>query len=140
MPEVALAVNTDEIAACYPVMAQLRPHLTEEIFVERATQQMQEGYRLAYLQDSGIVHTVAGFRIISNLAWGRFLYVDDLVTDSGQRSKGYGKQMLDWLVRHAKGHGCKELHLDSGLQRLNAHRFYEQHNVIKTGFHFAVKL
>ena len=59
---------------------------------------------------------VAGFRVGENLAWGRFLYVDDLVTLSAHRSKGYGSKLLTWLKAFAVREGCMQLHLDSGIQ------------------------
>jgi len=77
---------------------------------------------------------------MQNLAWGRFLYVDDLVTTDEQRSKGNGARMLSWLREYAVKEGCSELHLDSGMQRLDAHRFYEREGMSKTGFHIAEKL
>jgi GNAT superfamily N-acetyltransferase len=71
---------------------------------------------------------------------GRILSVDDLVTDETMRSKGLGKALLDWLTREARSLGCGQLHLDSGLHRLDAHRFYERESLTKTAFHFAVKI
>ena len=55
---------------------------------------MNSGYRLAFVQDTDGVVAVAGFRVGENLAWGRFLYVDDLVTLPSHRSKGYGAKLL----------------------------------------------
>ena len=86
------------------------------------------------------VVTVAGFRLGDNLAWGHFLYVDDLVTDDAGRSSGYGRQMLDWLIEYARREHCDELHLDSGVQRFGAHRFYLQHRLDITSHHFALRL
>lgn len=80
---------------------------------------------------------VAGFRLGDNLAWGHFLYIDDLVTRAKYRSNGYGKGLLDWLREYAKQEGCQQLHLDSGLQRKDAHRFYEREGLKSEGFHFA---
>lgn len=130
-------VSTDEaIAACYPVMRELRPHVGEQELLSRVRAQQAVGYRLACLRTEGAPVAVAGFRIGENLAWGRHLYVDDLVTLPDRRSMGYGSALLKWLRTHAVEHGCAQLHLDSGLQREAAHRFYEREGVVKSGFHF----
>src|SRR5205823_14484686 len=55
---------------------------------------------------------------------GKFLYVDDLVTRDSDRSRGFGGELLDWLIEQAREHGCENLELDSGVQRFDAHRFY----------------
>ncbi len=83
---------------------------------------------------------MAGFRLGEILAWGRFLYVDDLVTDSDERSKGYGEKLMTWLLQYARSQGCEELHLDSGVQRFGSHRFYLGLRMKISSHHFAIDL
>ena len=140
MPTIRIAESPAEIADCFPIMAQLRPHLERGEFMTRVQRQVADSYRLAYLSTDSSVKAVAGYRILENLAWGRFLYVDDLVTDQAARSKGYGKALLAWLAGHACQNGCAQLHLDSGAQRKDAHRFYLREGMENAGFHFSMKL
>ena len=70
-----------------------------------------DGYRSAYLEDSGEVQAVAGFRMLESLFSGRFCYVDDLVTGERSRSLGYGNALFDWLVAKARAAGCRRLEL-----------------------------
>ena len=137
---IALAVGDEEIQSCYAVMSELRPHVTAEEFLPRVRRQLETaGYKLAYLSD-GEVKAVAGFRISECLAWGRFMYVDDLVSKEGERSKGYGGQLFDWLVEYARADGCEQFHLDSGVQRFAAHRFYLAKRMSIEAHHFGLKL
>lgn len=140
MSTIEIAETPAEISACYAVMAQLRPQYAREEFMERVQRQMQDGYRLASLNSNGAVQAVAGYRLLENLAWGRFLYVDDLVTNQNSRSQGHGKTLLAWLTEHARHHGCAQLHLDSGAHRKDAHRFYLREGMQNAGFHFMTKL
>ncbi len=137
---IEIAETRDEIAACFPVVAQLRPHLTEGEFTARVQRQMEQGYRLAYVRAAGEIVAAAGFRLGDNLAWGHFLYVDDLVTDAQHRSAGLGKRLLQWLAAYGREAGCDQLHLDSGMQRIDAHRFYEREGMTRAGYHFALPL
>ena len=69
----------------------MRPHLTEEkAFVEQVQRQLEDGYHLAYLQKGGEIKALAGFRFLEFLAWGKVLYIDDLITDSKTRKNGHG--------------------------------------------------
>ena len=144
MSEVRLAESAADISRCFPVMVYLRPYLVAEEFVDRVEAQRAQGYRLAYLLDGdgdeGTVVAVAGFRVMGMLATGRTLYVDDLVTDETQRSRGYGKAMLDWLQNYAREEGCETFSLDSGTHRQEAHAFYFRERMRVTSFHFAKKL
>jgi len=138
---VQLAETDDQIARCFDVMAELRPHLARAEFVTRVRRQAQEsGYQLAFLEEAGSVRALAGFRIAEFLAWDRILYVDDLVTTATARSQGHGEQLMTWLRARARMAGCAELHLDSGVQRFAAHRFYFRERMDITSYHFSVKL
>jgi len=137
---IRLAQTREEIARCFPVMVELRPHLEAEGFVEQVLRQQRDGYLLAYLEDAGEPRACAGYRLSESLSWGRFMYVDDLVTASSARSKGCGGELLDWLVAEAREQGCAQFHLDSGVQRFGAHRFYLMKRMDIIAHHFALKL
>ena len=136
MIEVVEIAAGDE-ARTWPVMAQLRPHLTEAGYMEAVTRMRgSEGVRLAAATINGEVAGVAGFRVMEMLYSGRFLSIDDLVTDSRRRSQGVGKALLDCLRPEARRQGCDQNHLDSRLIRLDAHRFYEREGFEKIAYHF----
>lgn len=137
---IKLAETDEEITSCYPVMAELRPHLREGEFVPRVRRQQSDGYKLALLESEGRVCAVAGFRIYECLSSGKFMYVDDLVTSGAERSRGHGGALFDWLVSYARQSGCLEFHLDSGVQRYGAHRFYLRNRMDILAHHFGMRL
>jgi GNAT superfamily N-acetyltransferase len=137
---IGLAETDEEILECHAVMAELRPHVGRAELLERVRRQEREGYRLLALREGSVVVAVAGFRVGHNLAWGRYLYVDDLVTAERLRSTGHGQRLMDWLREHARSEGCDELHLDSGVQRFGAHRFYLRWGMDITSHHFRLVL
>lgn len=137
---IALAETDNDIARCFPVMAQLRPHLVEADFVARVRRMKSEGYFLAFLEDAGDVRAVAGYRFYDKLFSGLNLYVDDLVTDATARSRGHGKALLAWLVGEARARGCDNFELDSGVQRHDAHRFYLRERMKIASYHFTLPL
>lgn len=88
---IQTANSSEQISLCSNIMRQLRPHLEDkQRFVEQVQRQIQERYLLAYLQDGGEVRFLAGFRFLEFLAWGKVLYIDDLISDSAARRNGYG--------------------------------------------------
>jgi GNAT superfamily N-acetyltransferase len=117
-------------------MRQLRTHLIEDEYLEKVECMRRSGYRVAAVLDGGRVTCVAGFRIQEYLYWGKHLYVDDLITDGSTRLQGHGKRMLDWLTGEARKADCVQLHLDSGVQRPEAHRFYFREGLIISAYHF----
>jgi GNAT superfamily N-acetyltransferase len=138
--EIRALSDAPDIEASFDVMKQLRPHLERDTYVSTVLSLLQGGYRLVAAVVSGRVEAVAGYRFGESLAWDKYLYVDDLVTDEGARSKGHGKLLLDWLKREAAAQGCRELHLDSGVQRFAAHRFYLRERMDIASHHFRIAL
>jgi len=138
---IAVADTDADILRCFDVMHELRPALKREEFIERVRrQERQAGYRIAYVEHEGEIRAVAGFRLGEYLAWGMSMYVDDLVTRPTERSRGYGGRLMDWLRSRAVAANCEELHLDSGVQRFAAHRFYLLNRMDITSHHFRMKL
>ena len=133
-------VSDEEVASTFRVMRQLRPHLGEDDYVARIGRMREGGYRLAAVVDGGRMVCVAGFRVQDFLYTGKHLYVDDLVTDEATRSGGHGRIMLDWLAAEARRNGCGQLHLDSGVQRYDAHRFYFREGMRISSYHFVKEL
>jgi GNAT superfamily N-acetyltransferase len=140
MSSVKLARSDAEIARCFAVMHELRPHLAEADFVARVREQEKQGYFLAFVEEDGRVVSVAGSRIMENLFSGRVFYIDDLVSVGAERSKGHGKLLFDWLKRYAREKGCDYLELDSGVQRFDAHRFYLTNRMVIAAHHFRLKV
>ena len=66
------------------------------------------------------------------------MYIEDLVTDPERRSSGLGRVMMDWLKSHAREHECEQIHLDSGVQRFPAHRFYLREGFNIASHHFSI--
>ncbi len=138
---IKLAVTDEEIKSCYRVMRQLRPHLDENQYYSQVRRQMDAfGYELPFLADSEGIKAVGGIRISECLAWGRFLYIDDLVTNEHSRSSGHGALLFNWIRDYAVSNGCAQLHLDSGVQRFAAHRFYLHHRMNIDCHHFSLML
>ena len=121
-------------------MSELRPHLKKDEFLSMIRQMASDGYRMAYIRENNEVVAVAGYRIYTNLALGKHLYLDDLVTSTQARSRGYGEVLIQWLRETAKSAGCQVFHLDSGTHRGRAHKFYFKHGFTIASYHFSKEL
>ncbi|MFI6055354.1 GNAT family N-acetyltransferase [Streptomyces violascens] len=124
-----------------PVLSELRPHLTGELFAEIYGEGHAQGLRFtAAYGDDGACVGAAGWRIVVNTSAVRKLYVDDLVTAATARSTGVGHALLAHLEGHARAAGCTSLNLDSGTHRTDAHRFYFRERMAVTAFNFDKRL
>jgi GNAT superfamily N-acetyltransferase len=123
-------------------MLELRPRWrTTEAIVDFIDNSLRPaGYRLIGVFDADQPDAVAaaGFREVHALAWGHYLYVDDVSTLPVARRRGCGELLMDWLTEEAARLECEGLHLDSGVaaDRAPAHRLYMRHQLRISAHHF----
>ncbi|HEX8123402.1 MAG TPA: GNAT family N-acetyltransferase [Solirubrobacteraceae bacterium] len=142
MPAVR-ELQAGETVRAARALLELRPHHGDADALARRVDDVQrpQGYRLIGSFEPGEdeASAAAGFRVMEMLAWGRALYVDDLVTLPDRRGRGHADALFAWLGEEAERLECDQLHLDSGLNpdRADAHRFYFRHGLRIASFHFA---
>lgn len=126
-----------EQRACFAVMHELRPHLNnEDEFIDRIGRQAGQDYRILAAWEGDRVVALAGYRFQENLVYGKFLYVDDLVSASDQRGKRWGERLLKALEDVALQAGCVRLVLDTGMANALAQRFYFRQGLLTGSLRF----
>lgn len=116
----------EQLKEAFPILKQLRTDLTEESYLELLQGMQKDGYRMFGLYNNEKIVSLAGLSWRINFYNKRHLFIYDLVTDSEQRSFGYGEKLLSYIHSWAKDQGADYVALESGLQRIHAHRFYEE--------------
>ena len=73
-----------------------------------------------------------------NTFWmgGMTCYVSSIITNEGERGRGYGTMMMEHTEELAKERGCKALILESSMARAMAHTFYEKNGFDKSCYGF----
>ena len=138
--EIAFIDGEASIARSFALMSRLRPRLSREDYLAAVPRLMAStGYRLVGLEDDGL-RALAGIRIGEWLHGGRYLEVEELVTADADRSRGYGRALLAWIAAHARAQGCRQLRLVSGVQRVDAHRFYEREGMAWEARYYSMDL
>ncbi|WP_462159747.1 GNAT family N-acetyltransferase [Pseudoalteromonas sp. GB56] len=120
------------------VMQELRSQYTLDSLHLQIQKQQDAGYHLVYALKDDKVAGVAGFVINEKLAWGKHIYIDDLVTSERYRSAGVGTFLMQWFRHFARQNDVQQIHLDSGVQRFAAHRFYLREGFNIASHHFSM--
>ena len=137
-PEGAL-VAPEWLPRAEGVHRQLRDRLGPD-YVAKMRRVFADGARLVVAARGEVVVGLGVYRIYENTFDGLNLYVDDLITDETQRSRGVGQALLAHMEAIARSRGCLAFRLDSGTQRQRAHRFYLREGLFITSFHFVKSL
>ncbi len=128
----------DHAADAAPMLRLLRDRLDEATFARRLARAEDQGYRVLAAYDGERMVGALGYRLTDDLFWGRSFYVDDLVVDPARRSAGIGAALLDHARELAAS--CDHLRLCSGLNRTDAHRFYEANGMTRFSVQFITAL
>src|SRR5262245_1026615 len=101
--EIRVAGSEAEVRRCWPAFRELRPHLrSDEELVARWRIQTGETYQIVYVADGDAVPAAAGYRLMNTLAWGKILYIDDLVALQSAHRTGLGTLLLQHLQEEAR--------------------------------------
>ncbi|HEY0185727.1 MAG TPA: GNAT family N-acetyltransferase [Rhodopila sp.] len=139
--DIRQARTETDLAACFPVMQALRPHLrTEAELIERIRRQFGQGYHLLAAWNADSVVGVAGYRMQENLIRGRSCYVDDLAVAEACRRRRLGARLLDAVAEQARAADCVRLTLDTGLDNLLGQRFYFRYGMLPASLRFGMQL
>ncbi|RAU48533.1 MULTISPECIES: GNAT family N-acetyltransferase [unclassified Pseudomonas] len=136
-----LMESDSDIKRCFEVMRQLRPQLkSADDLLVCARRQRPEGYRILAALQAGSPVGLAGYRMMTNMIHGHFLYVDDLITTESIRGTGIGALLIRDLKAIAGRAGCNRLVLDTALGNALGQRFYFRQGLLAGGMQFAVDL
>lgn len=92
--------------------------------------EIEEQKNITYIGviDKGKVVATCFVVIIPNLTCHNkpMCFIENVVTDKNYRGQGLGKKVMDEAIRIAKENDCYKAFLESGVQRTEAHKFYEK--------------
>jgi len=53
-------------------------------------------------------------------------FIENVIVDEKYRNKGIGKKLMEMAIEYAKENNCYKVTLQSGIKRMEAHKFYEK--------------
>ncbi len=133
--------NRNDLERCYPVIKELRPHLSFEDYISIYNDShASDGYEIVAIEDNGQILAVMGYRFLSDFVRGKHVYVDDLVSTEKARSQGLGAELLKFAEGIAQSNGCKSLRLCTGIENERGMKFYDRNGWTKRSYAYTKKL
>jgi ribosomal protein S18 acetylase RimI-like enzyme len=122
-----------EIRQCWEVVSLLRPHLNKDTWVTMVEEMMQrEQYFIDGIFDNDQFVAFAGYRHMTTLHTGNFIYIDDLCTLEPYRGKGIASLLLEHIKAIAVANQKDTVVLDTDFTNNGAQKIY-----LKSGFKLA---
>ena len=110
-----------------------RSRLSEAIASARSTVLVAE-------DGASLVAFCTAYLELNSVRFGQRCWVEDFAVDPTRRSQGIGAALLNAAKDWARSAGATHLELDSGLARVDAHRFYEREGGTRQSYTFGWEL
>ena len=135
---VVRLVKTHEQLEAVRLLAGLNPEVGMEKLQCRLDEIIQKypHYELYGAYDGNQMVAVCGAWVATKLWCGRYLEIDNIVTDPDCRSQGVGTQLMEAMETLARNRDCEILVLDSYASNTSSHRLYHRLGYEIKGFHF----
>lgn len=133
-------ISFEEMKAQYFLLQQLNPRLLQDDYETMLPDMIRNGYRQVVVRENGQPIGMSGFWINTKLYCGKYIEMDNVVTDVNYRNKGIGKILCDWITQKGRTEGCKHILLDAYVNNRDAHRFYFREGFFIEGFHMNKKI
>jgi GNAT superfamily N-acetyltransferase len=140
---IRIVEHTRDPAPVAAALLELRPHhgTAEQLAATLRELTRSQGLRVfgAHVGDDPVAAAAVTARLVENLAFGRFIYVDDLGTSASHRRLGLAGRLMDRIDELAEAAGVPgKIELDSGVveARADAHSFYFSRGLRIGAYHF----
>ncbi len=137
LPEIR-ALVAEDLPAATTLLAHLNPGIPAEVLGQRFATILAEHphYHAFGAFVDGKLAAVASVWIATKIWCGRYLEIDNIVVDPGQRSSGLGTALIQHLETFAREKDCNLAVLDSYTSNHASHRLYHRLGFEIWGFHF----
>jgi len=129
--------STRDLTMAYPLMKELRTHLSRESFFQLYKSLSEESrYSLVGIFEDSQIVGLGGYRYTTDFIRGEHLYVDDLIIKGGVRSKGLGTKLINHLIDEANQRGIHLIRLSTHKDNTRAINFYKERGFVHTSLSF----
>lgn len=128
-------LEKDNFDLILPLVSDLNPGLSEDLLKERLQEMSSQNYQCLIATEGDTVVGVCGFWITTRFYCGKQVEVDNVVVSESMRSKGLGKQMMQWIYDYGRSIGCKTCELNTYVTNSPSHKFYYNEGFAILGFH-----
>lgn len=136
MHELVELVSKEQMLAQLPIIQQLYPDYTLEIYGNLLDKMIPHNYKQLIVVENNTTVGLAGFWIGTKLWCGKYLEMDNVIVHEDFRSKGIGSIMTEYLNQKAIDDDCNMIALDAYTTNFGAQKFYMNHGFVPKGFHF----
>jgi len=132
-------IETNDILSIFPLLKELNNTTSDTILKQRLLEMTTQNYKCAGMYLNNELIGISGMWFLTRHYCGRTIEPDHVVINSKYRNKGLGKKLFEWIYNYAQSIGYEATELNTYIENVKSHKFYENEGYKKLGYHYLKK-
>ncbi|OUR94422.1 GNAT family N-acetyltransferase [Flavobacteriales bacterium 34_180_T64] len=134
-------IKKEHINSVVPLVQKLNENkISSKILEQRFSEMVHQNYECAGVFDGETLIGVTGLWFCTRHYSGKSIEIDHVFLEESYRSKGIGKQFMEWIFNYIGLKGYESVELNTYVQNHASHKFYYNHGFKILGYHFVKKM
>ncbi|BAO76261.1 GNAT family N-acetyltransferase [Winogradskyella sp. PG-2] len=130
-------IPNDDLHHVIPLVYELNEgKVSKDLLQSRFNEMKDQNYECAGIFDTDELIGVTGLWYCTRHYVGKAVELDHVYIKLEYRSKGLGKQFINWINEYVKKKGCNSMELNTYVQNFPSHKFYYNEGYEIWGYHF----
>lgn len=132
-------IKTKDILSILPLLKELNNTTSYTILKQRLLEMTTQHYKCVGMYFNEELIGISGLWFLTRHYCGRTIEPDHVIINSKYRDKGLGKKLFEWIYNYAQSIGYEATELNTYIENVKSHKFYENEGFKKLGFHYLKK-
>lgn len=130
-------IGANDINMIIPLIFELNEgRVSKNLLKDRLQDMITQNYQCAGIFDEEEIVGVAGLWFCTRHYVGKTVELDHVYILEDYRSKGIGKQFMQWINEYSQSKGCNSIELNTYVSNYPSHKFYYNEGMEIWGYHF----
>ena len=131
----------EDIHLVVPLVKKMaKASISEALLLQRFQEMVTQNYECVGVFVGDDLIGVCGMWFCTRHYSGRSIEIDHVFIEEDFRNQGIGSELLSWIENYAKSKDYETIELNTYVENIKSHEFYDKKNYKKLGFHFLKSL
>jgi len=129
-------ISKNNIEIILPLLKRLNEFTSDDVLKERVKEMAEQNYKCLGVYCKNELIGICGLWFLTRHYSGKTIEPDHVIIEPKYRNLGIGKKLFDFIHNYTKSIDYEATELNTYITNTKSHKFYENLNYKKLGFHY----